>query len=295
MAEGTSAVLAAPAAAPAVVAAPAGTAPVAAPETVAVAPPAVPATWLDGADELTTGYIANKGWKGPLEVVKSYTNLETLLGADRAGRTVVMPGPDATPAELSAFYTKLGRPEKAEDYQLPVAEGSTPEFASAAAAKFHELGIPKKAGVALTEWLQSAAGEHTKAQATAAATAFAADDAALKTEWGGAFDQKLAAARAAKNGLGLDDASINKMSASLGHKATMNLLANIGAKTSEHGFVAGEGTTQAGGALTPAMAKDKIQALRKDADFSKRYLAGGVAEKAEMARLQSYAFPPVPK
>ena len=38
-----------------------------------------------------------EGWKDNAAVVESYANLEKLLGADRAGRTVVLPGDKATP------------------------------------------------------------------------------------------------------------------------------------------------------------------------------------------------------
>lgn len=290
MPDSTAATLTAPPAAPVAAAPPAATALTAPPPA---APPAVPLTWIDGADEVTVGYAQNKGWKNPLDVVTSYKNLESVVGADRAGRTVVLPKADATPEELSAYYTKLGRPTEATGYNLPVPEGGSKEFATAAAAKFFELGIPQTAGQKLTEWInETAAGHVTQTQAQQAA-ARSADDVALRSEWGAAFDQNIAAARAAVTSLGVKSAEIDAMAAAIGHGATMRLFAQIGAKTLEPEFVAGK-TNDFSNALTPGQAQDKIKSLQKDGEWQKRYFAGGAAERAEMTRLQSFAYPPKP-
>jgi hypothetical protein len=288
MAEGTSAALAAPAAAPAPVAqVTANTAP-------AAAPPAAEGYWLTG-DELLVGFAQNKGWKTPNDAVTSYKHLESVIGADRAGRTVVMPKPDSTPEELSAFYTKLGRPENPNDYALPVPEGSRPEFAAEASKKFHELGLPKDQAQKLTGWMGELAKSHAEGQKAAQQAAFQADDAALKTEWGAAFEKNTAAAKAAVQSLGLDSASIDGISGAIGHKATMALLAKIGAKTLEDNFISGDRPAPFGDVMTPAQAKAQIDALKSDKDYQRRYFDGGAKEVAEMKRLQGLAYPVPPK
>lgn len=266
-------------------------APASSPAAAPAAAPAPAIAWLPNADEVTVGYVTNKGWDDPSKAIESYKNLEKLMGADRAGNTVILPKPDASPEDIAAFYTKLGRPSEPAGYKLAVPEGGDPAFASAAAAKFHELGIPQKAGQALAEWWNGKAGEMSTAQTAAAQAAFDADDASLKTAWGAAFQQNVTQAQAAARGLGVSNEMVDKLQASMGHKATMEFFQKIGAKMGEADFVAGDKTEKFGSALTPGQAKAKIGELIQDKDFVKRYHAGGAAEKAEMARLHQFAHP----
>lgn len=256
----------------------------------APAPAASGIEWLSGADEAMSGYVQNKGWKSPVEAINSYQNLEKLLGADRAGRTVVLPGEGATPEEMSKFFDKLGRPADAGGYKIEVPQqGGDPEFAKVAAGWFHELGLSQKQGEALaTKWNQYMGGMAEQIEATRQAN-FQTEDTALKAEWGSAYTQKLAEAQAAVRALNLDAASIDKLSSALGHKATMNLLSRIGGKAGEADFATGEGSF--GSALTPAAAKDQIKSLMADKSFATKYMNGDLEAKNKMAELHKFAYP----
>lgn len=258
-------------------------------------PPAAPAPgaypeWLKGADDTTIGYVQNKGWTEPTQVLEGYRNLEKLLGADKAGRTVVLPGEKAEQAEVDAFYAKLGRPVEAKDYKIPVPEGHDPAFAEAAKGKFHELGLTSKQAEALAAWNNEYIAGLTAAQNNQKAEAFNKDVTQLKTDWGAAHDQNVVIARNAAAALGLDAKLIDGISAGIGHKATMELLHKIGSKTGEDGFVGGTSTNYSG-ALTPGQAKARIGELRTDKAWTARYLSGDAEAKAEMSRLQQYANP----
>jgi hypothetical protein len=255
-----------------------------------VAPVAAPA-WLTGADEARVGYVQNKGWTDPTQVVESYVNLEKLLGADRAGRTVVLPNPDAAPAELASFYDKLGRPSDPSGYKIPVPEGVPPEFATGVAAKLHELGIPKAAGEGLAAWWNEQATAAQAANKDALDAAITADDAALKASWGAAFQQNVAVAQSAVRALGIDKATIDKMEANMGLKATMELFQKIGSKTGEPEFVTGEGGQKFGNALTPGQAQAKIAELKTDHDFIRKLSMGDAGARAELSRLSGFAYP----
>lgn len=281
----TSAAMAAPAAPPAdptgqqVAAAPAPAAPVAAPD------------WLKGADETLVGYVQNKGWTEPRQVLDGYRNLEKLLGADKAGNALIVPKSDADPKEWSAVYDRLGRPTGPDGYKIETPQGGDKDFQTAVVSKFHELGLTKTQGEALANWYNEQVGGATSQQESARAAQFQADDQAIKQEWGQAFNQNLAQAQAAARGLGLDSATIDKLSDAIGHKGTMQLLQKIGSRMGEDTFTSGDTAPGFGNALTPGQAKAQIQSLMSDRDFTGRYLKGDSGAKAQMERLHKFAYP----
>lgn len=263
-------------------------------------PPALPATtsvpaipWLEGADEVTVGYIQNKGWDGPGKLLDSYRNLEKVLGADRAGNTVVLPKDGAPPEEMSAFYSKIGRPADPAGYKFQVPEGGDAEFSKLAQTKMHELGIPQKMGEGLAAWWNEYASSTTTKSLEQKTQAFQADDLALKQSWGQAFTQNLAQAQAFARGMGLEAATIDKMADSMGHKATMEFFQKLGAKMGEADFVSGNGTQQFGQALTPGQAQAKIADLKGDKEWMAKYLSGGTssAQFKEMQQLMQFGYP----
>jgi len=245
-------------------------------------------TWFNGADELTTGYIQNKGWQNPLEAVKSYQNLEKLMGADKAGNTVVLPKAEATPEEKAAFFDRLGRPSEPTGYSFKFA---TDEATANVQSKFHELGLTKTQGEAIAQWYTELQQNQMSQSQANKQVAFEQDSLALKQTWGAAHDQKVLEARAAVRSLGLNNEQIDKLADAWGHKATMEFFANLGSKTGEPGFVDGEGTTAFNGAMTPAQAKDQIRTLMADKEFVKQYTSKNAEALAKMDRLHKWAYP----
>ena len=259
--------------------------------TAPIVPPVAAPAWLTGADEARVGYVQNKGWTEPSQVVESYVNLEKLLGADRAGRTVVLPNPDAPAEEMAKFFDKLGRPSDPTGYKIPVPEGVPAEFATGVAAKMHELGVTKAQGEALASWWNEQGTAAQAATKAALDASIAADDAALKKDWGSAFQQNVALAQSAVRALGIDKATIDKMEANMGLKATMELFQKIGSKTGEPDFVTGEGNQKFGNALTPGQAQAKIAELKTDHDFISKLSKGDAGARAELTRLNAFAYP----
>ena len=256
----------------------------------AVPPQAAPA-WLANADETTVGYVQNKGWTEPSQVLDGYRNLEKLLGADKAGNAVIIPKGDADPKEWAAVYDKMGRPTGADGYKVAVPPGGDAAVQNQVLAKFHELGLTKAQGESLATWYNGLGSSALTAQEQSKQQAFQADDQAVRTTWGQAYTQNLAQAQQAARGLGLDATMIDKMSEGLGHKATMELLQKIGSKMGEDSFVATGDQQGFSQAVTPGQAKAEIQSLMSDKDFTKAYLGGNTEAKAKMARLHAFAFP----
>jgi hypothetical protein len=278
---------AAPAAAPVTTTPSTGTQTTAAP----AAPAAQPISWLSGADETTVGYVQNKGWTEPTQVLDGYRNLEKRLGADKAGNALVIPKHDADPKEWAAVYDKLGRPTAPDGYKVQFPEGSDPNSQKAILSKAHELGLTKAQAEGLFGELNTRAAASAQAAEAQRVAAFQQDDASVKAEWGAAYTKNLAQAQAGARGLGLDAPTIDKLAGALGHKATMTMLQKIGSTMSEDSFVSADSPQGFNNALTPGQAKAQIQSLMSDRDFTTKYMQGSAEAKAKMEALHKYAYP----
>lgn len=246
--------------------------------------------WLPGADETTVGLVQNKGWKTPADMLTSYNALEKFVGVP-ADKMLRLPTDASLKEELDAFYTKLGRPADPKEYSLAVPQGSDPAFANEAAGKFHELGLSTKQAQALTAWYNGkaeSAGTQSIEQQT---QSLAAQQTALKTEWGAGYEAQLAVARNAATQFGVTGAQIDGLEKTMGYDGVHKLFANIGSKLGEGGFHTGGDRANGFAVMTPGQAKAELMTLRGDKEFTAKYLAGNADAKARMTQLQSWANP----
>lgn len=244
-----------------------------------------PAPWFSDANK---DFVSNKGWKSGDDAITSFQNLEKLVGADKAGRTIVLPK-DANDAEgIKAFRAKLGVPEKPEDYKLPVPEGDDAAFAGKAAEWFLKHGVPREAAVGIMSDMNAFFHEMLKNDT---ATLQAESDrqlTELKTKWGDKFDQNSELARRFLRANGWDDAYIKRYEETFGTADMLSRFHNFGSKMGEHAFA--EGDKGGGGfGITPAAAKQQIAELRQkrldnqvtEKDFHEQMAKlGPIAEKA---------------
>lgn len=245
--------------------------------------------WLPDADEITTGYIQNKGWQSPADLLKSYQGAEKLIGVP-PDKVLRLPGDTSTKDELDAFYTKLGRPADPNGYEIKAPQGADDSFAKAAAGKFHELGLNTKQAQELAKWYESQGATMGEAQQQAKTAANVEQQNALRTEWGAAYDAKLTQARNFAQQAGVDAATLDKLQDAMGFDGVMKFMANLGGKIGEANFVSGDRATQFG-VMTPGQAQAEIKSLTADKDFRSKYLAGNAEAKARMTQLNKWAFP----
>lgn len=246
-------------------------------------------TWVEeiGNEDLR-GYIQNKGFKSPEAVAESYRNLEKLNGAPE--KLLKLPEGEGKPEEWAPIYTKLGKPEKAEHYQLPVPEGQGAEFKQFAEGLFHENNLTVAQGRAIAEKWNNYVAEQQNLHKAQLEEKMVASDAALKKEWGAAYEKNFAVAKGAAQALGMTKEVMEKLEASMGIAEVNKLFHTIGTKIGEDSYVSGDG--QGGfGVMTPVQAKQKIDQLKSDADWATRFAAGGAKERAEWDRLHQYMVP----
>ena len=265
-----------------------GAAPAAAPE--------VQTSWHSGFDQETSGWLENRGLtkldeKSAIpELVKGFRNAEKYIGTP-ADKLLKIPDWDkADKVELDQIYSKLGRPNDPKEYNLPVPEGFTHDFADWAKGTFHEAGLSARQASAVTaKWNEYVAGimegdDASKAQA------MKDQEAGLRNEWGDAYDKYDSMAANAINSLGVKDNQLAALRDSLGFDGAMKMFANIGEKIGEAQYVSGEGRG-GNGPMTPAQAVSKISQLQGDKEWVSKYLAGNVESRNEMERLMKMAYP----
>lgn len=213
--------------------------------------------------------LTAKGWdklpalEAPKVLSDAYFNLEKLLGADRAGRTVVLPKEDASPEEKRAFAAKLGAPEKPEGYEIKAPDGAPQELVKDAQKWMHDLGLPKAQGEQLAQKYLEAEAANFKAFQAEGAKAIDT----LKVEWGADYDKNTEAGRRAVRSLGLDADAITRIERSLGTAQMVKLFAKIGGNVLEDGGPSNTSSTNANFVLTQQAAQSKIEALKGDTAF----------------------------
>ncbi len=249
-------------------------------------------------DPAAQNVIEAHQWKGPADLLGSYTNLQKAMGI-RSGdpnRVLILPKDGDAPEAWNDVFTKLGRPATPDEYGLPVPEGQPKEFAAEVSKWFHELGIPKGAAVKLAErWNAKTTEAMTAAQAQAT-TEQTAQIEALKNEWGTSYNQNAQLVDKAAEAFGMGQKELTALKSAMGPGNAMKFLHAIGSKLGVEGkFIEGAG---AGGtlSLSPAQAQAELSRLKSDKTFidmwnSKTDLKSRQEARQKMYQLQQLAYP----
>ena len=253
-----------------------------------VAPTAQPSpnsVWTAAFDEDTSAYVSNKGWKEPSDLLMSYRNLEKFAGG--AKNLLEMPPENATPEQLDAFYSKLGRPADPNEYGLKAPDGGDPAMVEWFKGTAHKLGLSAKQAQSLfTEFNGMSGSMQEKLQSQMAQESEKAIGT-LRQEWGQAYDQMIGAGRRAATALGYDAGRLSAIEDKLGTAEMLRLFATLGSKMGEDSF-AGE-RSEGGFGTTPAAAKQQIADLKLDKGFMDKYLSGDKDAVGKLQRLMEAA------
>lgn len=260
---------------------------------------AAPAAWDIPADR--KDYVDNKGWKGPNDMLESYTSLEKTLGLSpdaRADALLVRPKADAKPEEQAAFVEKAISayvPDKAEGYGnlgIDLKEGeSLPVEIEQARGWMKEAGIPAPLAPKLVAAYQA---DLAKAE-TAFQNQSTQDMKDLASEFGDKsednFELGRRAFRAAKE-QGLTPEKLAAMERAVGTKDLMKLFIGFGKNQTElpgGGAPGNSGNASNGFTLSVEGAKAKVQSLLQDSAFQARYNSPNIqTRQAAIAEMEVY-------
>lgn len=206
-----------------------------------------PAGWWDTVkDGEVKTWLANKKYPDAESALKAHWGLERLMGADKAGRTVMLPKDENDTEGWKTLTSKLGVPESPDGYKLPMPEGSDDGFAKTAAKWFHEAGVPPRQASKIAEAWNNWVGEQVKAGETADRAESDKQMTALAQEWGKDFDAKKELAQRgyasfAKK-FGLDDkAALERAESVLGAANLTKFFTGLGTLDSEAAFAGTDG------------------------------------------------------
>ncbi len=268
--------------------------------TTTPAPAATSTTGFDwksvGVDDAGLNLVNDRQWKSPADLLKSYTNLEKLTGVP-ADRLVRLPK-DNDPAAWNEVYTKLGRPESADKYVIPVPDGQPKDFANEASKWFHEAGLPQSAVTKLSEkWNGYIAAQQQAAEAKQTEeNQIQVND--LKKSWGADYDKNAEVVDRAAETFGMKQEQLSALKQVLGPKGAMEFLHKIGSKIATESSQAPAGMNQPGKfTMTADQAKARIAELKGDRSFSQLFVSPDPKQRmdarSEMDRLHKLAYPGV--
>jgi hypothetical protein len=247
--------------------------------------PAAPADWIATLPEDARGFVKNKGWDKPADLLDSYRHLERMVGTER----LALPRDDGDRANWERVWNRLGRPEKPEGYKLPMPEkGGDKALAKAFSARAHELGLTAKQARGLADWWNNTAAGGLQKAERQRQTREAGEIATLQDELGAAFDGEAAAARRAAALFGFDAETLTQIEGAIGTAAMIRRFMAIGRALGEDRI---EGGADTGFSPSVEAARARIEGLKADPVWTKRYLGGDEAAKAEFQKLMRAAYP----
>ena len=242
-----------------------------APTPAPAAPP--PAAWhgLPDTDQAGLAYVANKGWKGPADVIQSYQGAEKLIGRD-PNTLVPIPRPD-DPAALRSALTKFGLPATPDKYEFakpPEGIAQDENYVAFARGAFHDIGLLPGQATRLTDLHNQYVANVLQKQAADYALSVDTDKKALLSEWGGGHERMMNAAKTAAKALGFDAQTIDAIERERGYAGTWKFFAELGKKLGEPGFVDSKaGSSFSNATLTPDEARIQWQQLQNDPVWKK--------------------------
>jgi hypothetical protein len=257
--------------------------------------------WHHDLDADAKGWLASKGWdkldaKGAVTAaVQSYRQAEKLVGGDPAS-LLRAPRPDAPPAEIAAFWQKLGAPDKPEGYDfsgIKHADGAAldADFVGFLRQTASELHLPSSAAFEIAKRFAAMADTAEADETAANGRALAEAKGALATNWGGAdsiqYKTNLAVAQRAALASGVTTDELNAIEGSIGYPKIMAAFLKMGVGMGEHRALTGGSGTQLNADGTPVPmsvdeARSKITSFKADTAWRDRWSKGGIKEANEL-------------
>lgn len=224
--------------------------------------------WYEGASDESRSWIESQKIASLDQIATSHRNLVKLKGVPDSELLRLPAKWEENPETAAQVYARMGRPEKAEQYEIPsipVGNGDVdlaPQFKQWA----HAAGLSGRQATTLATQYQGVLVRAAEARKEAIAADIATQNQALRSEWGGEYDANVQAAQRALavlgNTIGLTMEDLVTMEQSpIGHAKAAKLLALIGRTIGEHETVKSDVASRDIFGMTPEVARQKAREM----------------------------------
>ncbi len=233
-----------------------------------------------GLDEQGVQLVNSRQWKGPADVVTSYRNLEKTIGFPPE-RIITLPEGNE-PKDWDPVFKKLGRPDTAEQYVIPLPDGDDGAFSKIAGKWFHEAGMPQSMVTSVSEKWNNYLAETTKQQTEQAELKKKEDVKALEAEWGSQYEDRSKLVDLACTTFEMTQEQLSALKSALGPRAAMKFMYNIGSRVEveSNGLIDGDVPRKIG-SMTKEEAIAEIKAKKYDKDYQQLFLSSDPKVRSE--------------
>lgn len=133
--------------------------------------------------------------KDPKMLAKSYVETKRMVGADK----ILLPNKNSTEADWDQIFTKLGKPDAPDKYELKFEDGVpvSDDFTKNLKESMFKAGLNQNQAAKVAEfWQNQVKSSHAQIEASENAR-IAQETQALRQEWGPAYEGKIKAAKVA--------------------------------------------------------------------------------------------------
>ena len=220
------------------------------------------------------------------KLAKSYVNAVIMIGGN-PDNMVAIPSEGV---KWDDFYNKIGRPEKANDYQFGDENGELDGFREFA----HDTGLTQDQASNILKLYGDIQEEQEEAHQNGLEELRTNTTMELQKEWGKNYDGKMDYAKRAFAQFASPELSQLMDESGMGnHPEMLRVFAKVGELMGEDSLVVGTGLGSS--QLSPEQAQQEIQALYSDKEFSKSYRdnkdPGHKTAMSKMERLFKQAYP----
>lgn len=218
------------------------------------------ASWKDALPEDVKSDPSMQAIQTVDNLAKSYVNAQKMIGADK----IMVPNKYAEDNEWKDVFTKLGLPEKVDDYELSFKEGGDidKEFFGNFKGAAHDAGILPKQAQKLFDWYNKTNTEMVDKYTNDRKMNEQKSVDGLKAEWGSAYDSKMKAAKEAVLHYGDENLKAFLDETGLGNNPNLiKTFSKMGASLTEDSFTDG-GQAKLG--FSPQDAQLQINSIMSD-------------------------------
>ena len=212
------------------------------------------------------------------KLAKSYVNAVKMIGGNPDNMVAI---PDEG-EKWDDFYNKIGRPEKANDYQFGDENGELDGFREFA----HDTGLTQDQADNILKLYGEIQQEQEEEHQNSVEELRTNTTMELQKEWGKNFDGKMDYAKRAFAQFASPELSQLMDESGMGnHPEMLRVFAKVGELMGEDSLVVGTGLGSS--QLSPEQAQQEIQALYSDKEFSKSYRDNkDPAHKTAMSKME---------